>query len=152
MCNKLKSFCYEGFDIAFQSDKNVMVNASSMGNAFNEEPLFWLNLEQTNEFIDLLINLKDLSFSDLVQVKRVDNCSEVWFHEDLAVEFARWFCPMFAIWCNNRVMEIRRSISVAEQLIENPDMAIKLLERMKNQMNAKKEAQEILEFCNLGGC
>jgi hypothetical protein len=29
-----------------------------------------------------------------------------WFHEDVALEFARWLSPAFAIWCNDRIKEI----------------------------------------------
>lgn len=27
-------------------------------------------------------------------------------HEDVALEFARWLSPMFAIWCNDRIKEL----------------------------------------------
>lgn len=32
-----------------------------------------------------------------------------WMHEDVAIEFARWLNPKFAIWCNDRIKEILRS-------------------------------------------
>lgn len=31
-----------------------------------------------------------------------------WMHEDVAIEFARWLNPKFAIWCNDRIKEILR--------------------------------------------
>lgn len=27
-------------------------------------------------------------------------------HEDVALEFARWLSPAFAIWCNDRIKEL----------------------------------------------
>jgi phage antirepressor YoqD-like protein len=29
-----------------------------------------------------------------------------WFHRDVALEFARWLSPVFAIWCNDRIYEL----------------------------------------------
>lgn len=29
-----------------------------------------------------------------------------WMHEDVALEFARWLSPEFAIWCNDRIKEL----------------------------------------------
>jgi phage antirepressor YoqD-like protein len=29
-----------------------------------------------------------------------------WMHEDVALEFARWLSPKFAIWCNDRIKEL----------------------------------------------
>lgn len=29
-----------------------------------------------------------------------------WMHEDVALEFARWLSPAFAIWCNDRIKEL----------------------------------------------
>ena len=30
-------------------------------------------------------------------------------HEDVAMEFARWLSPKFAIWCNDRIKELART-------------------------------------------
>src|SRR5690606_29415618 len=30
-----------------------------------------------------------------------------WLHEDIAIEFARWLSPSFAIWCNDRIKDLQ---------------------------------------------
>ncbi len=29
-----------------------------------------------------------------------------WMHEDVALEFARWLSPAFAIWCNDHIKQM----------------------------------------------
>lgn len=36
-----------------------------------------------------------------------------WMHEDVALEFARWLSPAFAIWCNDKIKELMRKGSVS---------------------------------------
>lgn len=49
-------------------------------------------------------------YPDLVLVVKGGIVNEVeqgtWFHEDVALEFARWLSPHFAIWCNDRIKEL----------------------------------------------
>jgi phage antirepressor YoqD-like protein len=47
--------------------------------------------------------------ADLVVVKQGGsdlNNTGTWFHEDVAMEFARWLAPKFGIWCNDRIKEL----------------------------------------------
>lgn len=42
-------------------------------------------------------------------------------HEDVALEFARWLSPAFAIWCNDRIKELLRT---GVTTVSNDDEAI----------------------------
>ena len=45
--------------------------------------------------------------ADLVTVIKGGNGEQgTWMHEDVALEFARWLSPKFAIWCNRRIKEL----------------------------------------------
>lgn len=46
--------------------------------------------------------------SELVQVVKGGNVKQqgTWMHEDVAIEFARWLSPKFAIWCNDHIKEL----------------------------------------------
>ena len=55
--------------------------------------------EKCKDFIEALTESRNLDSSDLYQVTYGDG-GGTWFHEDVALEYARWLSPKFAIWCN----------------------------------------------------
>lgn len=97
---------YDGYDITFLTGHNVMVNATEMAKPFDKQPIDWLKTNAASEFINTYSKLKNFSLADLQQVIRGGNHPGTWFHEDIALEFARWLSPKFAIWCNDRIKEL----------------------------------------------
>ena len=101
-----KTFNYEGSAITFQSGNGVMVNATEMAKPFGKSARGWLRNQQSEEFINELAALRNCNATDLVVVKNGGNNFGTWMHEDVALEFARWLSPKFAIWCNDRIKEL----------------------------------------------
>lgn len=102
-------FQYNGTPITFQIGGTLMVNATQMAKPFGKQPIFWLNNQSTKEFLAQLSELRNLSSADLVRVTKGGNDKKLqgtWMHEDVALEFARWLSPAFAIWCNDRIKEL----------------------------------------------
>ena len=63
--------------------------------------------------------------------------------EDVALEFARWLSPAFAIWCNKRIKELLQYGMTAtqptlEQMINNPDLVISLATQLKSEREEKQ--------------
>ena len=86
---------YEGYPIAFENkDGKMMVNATQMGKAFGKQPKDWLKTQSAQEFISSLSEVKKILPSDLQQVVNGDG-GGTWFHEDVALEYARWLSPKF---------------------------------------------------------
>lgn len=80
-----------------------MVNATEMAKPFGKRPAKWLELPSTKEFLMTLQTIrKSDSFIRTVEGKK----GGTWMHEDVALEFARWLSPAFAIWCNDRIKEL----------------------------------------------
>lgn len=102
----IKTFDYEGNPITFESGNGLMVNATQMAKRFGKEPKHWLLNQATRDFIAELSEVRNLTSADLVQIKRGGNKQGTWFHKDVAMEFARWLNPKFAIWCNDRIEEL----------------------------------------------
>jgi hypothetical protein len=104
----LKIFRYNETPITFQLGDTTMVNATEMAKPFGntKQPIHWLNNQQTKEFLNELSKLRILSLADLVKVTKGGNNPGTWMHEDVALEFARWLAPAFAIWCNDRIKEL----------------------------------------------
>lgn len=100
---------YEGNNISFFMGGNVMVNATEMAKSFGKVAKDWLRTGPAQEFIASLSAVRHICPSQLVVVQK-GNSSQfeqgTWMHEDVALEFARWLSPKFAIWCNDRIKEL----------------------------------------------
>lgn len=100
----MEIFSYEGSPVTFSNnDGSVMVNATEMARSFGKKPGKWLELSSTKSFISVLSNVRN---SDNWVMTGRGNNGGTWMHEDVALEFARWLSPKFAIWCNDRIKEL----------------------------------------------
>ena len=143
--NESKTFIYEGSPVTFQIGEATMVNATEMAKPFGKQPVFWLNNQYTKGFLEEMSKLRNLSLADLVRVTKGGNAPGTWFHEDVALEFARWLSPQFAIWCNDRIKELMKYGETAtpqtiDSVLADPDNAIRLLTALKEERKALKAA------------
>ncbi|OZI09323.1 DNA-binding protein [Siphonobacter sp. BAB-5385] len=74
-----------------------MVNATEMAKPFGKRPAKWLELPSTQLFLN---ELETVRKSDSLILTEEGRNGGTWMHEDVALEFARWLSPAFAIWCN----------------------------------------------------
>lgn len=144
--NNNQIFQYYGNSITFQKGDSVMVNATEMAKPFGKSPKDFLKTEQTKAYIGTLNEVKKILSSDLVRVIYGDN-GGTWMHEDVAMEFARWLSPAFAIWCNDRIKELLQYGMTAtqptlEQMINNPDLVISLATQLKNEREEKARLEQ----------
>lgn len=123
-----------------------MVNATEMAKPFGKLAKDWLSNKSTNEFIHTLSAVRTIPLTDLVVVKQGGNGEQgTWMHEDVALEFARWLSPAFAIWCNDRIKELMRvgftaTPATLEAMIANPDLIIGMATQLK-QLRAENETK-----------
>ncbi len=140
-------FQYNGNPITFYKGDNVMVNATEMAKPFGKLVGDWLRLKTTTEFTDALSADMQIPISALIQVVKGGNNEQgTWMHEDIALEFARWLSPTFAIWCNKRIKELLQYGMTAtqptlEQMINNPDLVISLATQLKSEREEKKRIE-----------
>ncbi len=105
--NALTTFSYAGSKITFATESGVTVNATQMAKPFGKRPVDWLKYQTSQEFIAALCEVRKITSADLVTVIKGGNGEQgTWMHEDVALEFARWLSPKFAIWCNDRIKEL----------------------------------------------
>ena len=129
--SNLSKFNYQGSEITFQiGNGEVMVNATEMAKSFNKEVKQWFDNRSTHEFIHALadhkgyitkvinrtsLNTSELAivYPELIAVIKGGIPGQVeqgtWMHEDVALEFARWLSPTFAIWCNDHIKQMLRT-------------------------------------------
>ena len=143
MSNKV--FSYDNNPITFQLGETTMVNATEMAKPFGKLVKDWLKNNQTKEFINTLSTVRNILLTDLVKVKQGGTAQGTWLHEDVALEFARWLSPSFAIWCNDRIKELMRygmtaTPSTIDALLNDPDTMIQTLQALKSEREKVAQA------------
>lgn len=141
---------YNGSDITFLNDENVMVNATQMAKNFgnSKRPQFWLNSQQSEEYINALSVARNLATADLVQIRQGGNpqLQGTWMHQDVALEFARWLSPAFAIWTNDRIKEL---LTTGVTTVSNDDeMIAHAMMILQKRLEVSKQQLQILEGKN----
>ena len=104
--NEITIFNYEGSPVTFDNGETRMVNATEMAKPFGKRVNDWFALSSTKEFMKILETTRNNG--SLVKTIEGRN-GGTWMHEDVALEFARWLSPKFAIWCNDRIKELVRN-------------------------------------------
>jgi phage antirepressor YoqD-like protein len=138
---------YKGSQNSFISGENVMINATQMAKPFGKEPKHWLLNQSTRDFIQALSEVRNLTSADLVKVTKGGIEQGTWMHEDVALEFARWLNPAFAIWCNDRIKEL---LKTGVTTISNDDEAIAYAMQVLNKrLEQAKQEKILLEQKNL---
>lgn len=161
-------FTYNGQDVSFDKEKkSTFINATQMAKVFGKFTKDWLKTTSTKSFISALLDSKNseviiipsaenqqVMFSDLVFVKKGGNKEQgTWMHEDVAIEFARWLNPLFAIWCNERTKELMTVGFTATEptmveLLDNPDLIIELATKLKKYRAEKAALNQKLSKAN----
>jgi hypothetical protein len=84
-----------------------------MGKPFGKKPANWLELPSTISFLETLASVRKSHTSDYqpVIIIRGNPASYggTWFHEDVAIEYARWLSDDFKIWCNDKMKVLKKN-------------------------------------------
>lgn len=140
---KTEIFNYNGNPVTFKMESGeVMVSATEMAKPFKKLPADWLRLKQTKEYITALSGMGIHIASDLVVVKNGDEGGTI-MHEDVAMEFARWLSPHFAIWCNNKIKELLKTgVATVSDDDEILARAIEVLQKRVQQKTIENQELE----------
>lgn len=144
--NPPQTYQYNGYDVTFFKGDNLFVNATEMAKPFGKRPAKWLELPSTKRFIDSLTTIRKSDSDEFETVRTVNGGLNpgTWLHEDVALEFARWLSPTFAIWCNDRIKELMTNGYAKLDSISRKDLARMLFEseEEKEHLAAKAELQQ----------
>lgn len=145
-----KTYNYEGNPVSFSNNGVIMVSATQMAKPFGRLVGDWLRLKSTEEFVNALSSDMQIPISALIQVVKGGNGEQgTWIHEDVALEFARWLSPKFAIWCNRRIKELvhvgfTATPATLEAMIANPDLVIGMATQLKQLRAENEEKQKLI--------
>lgn len=93
---------------------------------------------------------KHIDENQLVTSIRGGSDQGTWIHEDIALDFAQWLSIEFRLWCNDRIKELLNHGFTAtnhkvKELIDNPDLLIRLLTKLREERKEKEQLRLINE-------
>lgn len=145
----IQIFKYNENPISFQMGEQKMMNATQMAKFFGKRPVDWLRFQQSQEFLTILSKVRNHTFEELVIIhKGAPNVGGgTWMHEDVALEFARWLSPEFAIWCNDRIKELFRfGITATDEMLvkaaTDPEFVVAMMDQVKISRKKNLELEE----------
>lgn len=102
MTTQIATYNFNGNSIEFEiGNKNVMINATQMAQAFSKQVVAFLRNEQTKSFIDECLKSENSHF---LKIKTEDDLytskqqKGTFMHRVLALKFAAWLNPSFELW------------------------------------------------------
>ena len=111
--NQVQSFNFGNIAVSFREDGYL--NATQIAAHFGKLPKDYLKTEQTQQYISALAEslsertkiLTDENQLVIVKKGNSKNFTQgTWLHPKLAVHFARWLDPKFAVWCDEQIEQI----------------------------------------------
>lgn len=163
---KVLEFIYNEKSISFDPTRSedMMVNATEMAKAFGKRIDVFLKSDNTQEFIDTLIeslneektgnefppnggNSELINRADILQTRGQNG---TWMHRYLAIEFARWLDVRFNVWITKIIDKILLGYYRELQVATYEKLAA------EKEVNEKREAllannPEFVEFLKLEG-
>ena len=129
---------YNGHQIPVNRDSNGIFwfSLTEMASRFETEAKDWLRLEGTREYLNAVreaylsnshsADLPNENF-DVVRVLRGGRTPGTWGTSEVAMSFARWLNPAFAVWCDRQILELMSKGSVhltKDKIIEEKILTI----------------------------
>jgi len=94
---------YQGQSITYQDDG--WFNATQAAGKFGKRIDHWMDNQETKDYISAVCAISNTPVSGYLKTKR-GNSGGTWLHPKLAVAFARWLDPNFAVWCDAQIDEL----------------------------------------------
>ena len=108
--NQVQSFNFGNIAVSFREDGYL--NATQIATHFGKLPKDYLKTEQTQQYISALAEslserTKILTDENQIVIVKKGNSKNftqgTWLHPKLAIHFARWLDPKFAVWCDEQI-------------------------------------------------
>lgn len=115
MNTQIQTLSFDTIPVLFNGD--AFLNATAVAKHFNKVPKDYLKTEQTQEYIIALAECLSkgkkipVEQNQLVTVKNgaPENGGGTWLHPKLAIHFARWLNPKFAVWCDEQIEHLLKN-------------------------------------------
>lgn len=136
-----KEFNYNGSVVEFELDnKNVMVNATQMAKVFCKEAHEYVSMKSTQELVLAFCQTGNLRFENefsadgrLIKVVRGGRNNGTWMDRRIAIAFAMWLNPLFAVWVCNTIDELLFGSYIEDE------KCLKEIARIQTEITGKEE-------------
>lgn len=126
---------YNSQVVEFDLTDDVMVSLTDMAKANGKKVSDWHRLLATTDFLVEYSSVTGIPATELLIIKQGGTEQGTWASQDIALEFARWCSPKFAVWCNQQIKE----------LLTKGTVSIKTPQTYKEALLALIEKEEALE-------
>lgn len=107
--------------------ENIFFNATEIAKHFGKLPKDYLENKTTKIYINTVSSVRGIPLTELVNVKQGGTKQGTWLHQYIAIDFARWVNPEFAVhldeWIVNKLQEEKyRKQERSLARLEYPDL------------------------------
>lgn len=124
---------YQGHAIAYQDDG--WFNATAAAAQFGRRVDHWLANQETKAYIASLCEITNTPLSGYLKTKRGAG-GGTWLHPKLAVRFAQWLDPRFAVWCDMQIDNLLRGKADWRKLRHESAASFKVMTAMLQMTRA----------------
>ncbi|RTK93601.1 MAG: KilA-N domain-containing protein [Neisseriaceae bacterium] len=111
--------------VTFDLGDDVMLNLTQMAKANGKDVFAWRELKSTQEYLtEYQTQNSGFEANQILKVVKGGKNPGTWANQDVALEFARWCNPKFAIWCNMQIKELLKNGSVNLNKTPTPKSSI----------------------------
>lgn len=134
--------------IAFDfANGQLMVNATEMAKPFGKAPKDFLRTQSAQEYIRAFSDRLKCPTDEVVKIVQggVSESQGTWFHQKIALRFAQWLSPEFAIWVDEKIEELLTTgktellpaspLSLARQMLEAMEMHEARISNVETRVN-----------------
>lgn len=108
MKKEIVKFDFEGTVIEFGVGEAIWMNATEIARKFNKHVAHWTSTASTKEYIEALKkryrnNDNAVNQNFIMVFKGGNGIQGTWIHQKLAIRFAQWLNPDFAVWVDEQI-------------------------------------------------
>lgn len=155
MNNQIKKFKYNENEIEFDTQNEIMVNATNMAKIFDKRIDVFLKTQPTRDFIDSILKFPptggNLSIESEKDLLISTGRNGTWMHRILALKFAAWLNSDFEVWVYSTIDNLLFGNKVIQinEILEDKKYIQELYQRRDVLIEDKKSiAAEIKEINN----
>ena len=145
------------------ASRDAWFNATEIAAMFGKRPIDWLRLPDTERYLAALCQREaekrgkiEVRKSHFVKTKKggyLKDCNSseqgTWLHPKLAIAFARWLSPDFAVWCDEQIENLLHEHQQWQPVRHELKSITKLKNRLlRDQRAADGKNTQSHHYCN----
>lgn len=146
MKKEIVKFDFEGTIVEFGKGEAIWLNATEIAKKFNKHVSHWTSTASTKEYIEALKkryrnNDNAVNQEFVMVIQGGTGIQGTWIHQKLAIRFAQWLKPDFAVWVDEKIEELITNGSVSLPK-DYPSALRALADAEEARMIAEAKAEE----------